>query len=110
MSTVKYPFGPATNDTLTYGATIAKTIDNQKTILTLAMTGDATLNLTIDDEVKPGATLTIIAGSDGTARALTPGSGFTGPVIAGVISKKKCARYEYDGISFKMLALAVQID
>ena len=52
----------------------------------------------------------MIAGSDGTARDLTMGTGLTGPVVAGVISKKKCAHYKYDGTTFKMVALAAQID
>lgn len=95
-----FPFGPATVSALTYASTIAASIYNTKTILTVAMTGNATLNLTINAGTKVGSELHVKIASDGTARDLTPGTGMTGTVVAGTINKTKVATYVYDGSTF----------
>lgn len=95
-----FPFGPATVETLTYAATIATSVNNTMTIMTVALTGNATLNLTVDAETKPGSVLIVKASSDGTARNLTPGTGMTGTAVSGTINKTKTAMYVYDGSTF----------
>ncbi len=104
-----FPFGPASVETLTYAATIASTVNNSMTILTVALTGAATLNLTLDANLRVGSILIVRASSDGTARDLTPGTGMTGTVVAGVINKTKCATYVYNGTAFVHIATQ-QID
>lgn len=112
MSKVKWPFGPATVIApAAHAATVAATIDNAKTFITLpTMTGAVTLDLTVDADLEAGAELILRALSDGTARDITPGTGMTGPVVAGVISKTKVTRYVYDGSKFVNTGLALQID
>jgi predicted polyphosphate/ATP-dependent NAD kinase len=109
---VKWPFGPADlKAPAAHAATVAVTITNAKTFLTLpTMTGAVTVNLTIDGDLEAGAELILRAKSDGTARDVTPGTGLEGPVVAGVINKTKVARYVYDGSKFVNTALALQID
>lgn len=97
--------------TPTAGATTDVTIANQVTIVDLGTLGAAsTVNLTIGANVPVGATLTMIAKSDGTARDVTPGTGFTAPVLSGVISKTKAQSYIYDGTKFVAMGAAVQLD
>ena len=112
MPTIKWPFGPADIQApAAHAAAPAITITNGKTFLTLpTMTGAVTLNLTIDADLEAGAELIVQAKSDGTARDITPGTGMTGPVVAGVISKTKVTRYVYNGTSFVNTSLALQID
>lgn len=99
-----FPFGPASAETLTYASTIAASVNNSKTILSVAMTGNATLNLTIGAGTRVGSELYVKITSDGTARDLTPGTGMTGTAVAGVISKTKVATYVYDGTTFVHVA------
>lgn len=108
----KYPFGPADHQTVTPSATVALTIVNDKTILDFnaALSAGMTINLTIDSEVKKGATLSVKALSDGTARNVTCGTGMTGPGITGTISKTKSAIWEYNGTTFVQMTAAVQLD
>ena len=82
-------------------ATMAVDIDNQLTFVAIdTMAQAGTLNLTVDAEVTAGARLVITAGSDGTARTLTPGTGMTGTAISGTISKSNVIVAEYDGSTF----------
>jgi hypothetical protein len=111
MADISYPFGNADVQTPTYAATLAVTITDRMTILApTAMSGALTVNLTINEGIKAGARLFCYFLSDGTARAVTFGTGFTGPVLAGVISKTKALEFVYDGTTYKPTALGVQID
>lgn len=108
---INWPFGDADKQTPAHAAVQPVTVIDQLTILAPAtMSADITVNLTIDSNVKQGAMLMLIVKSDGTARQVTLGTGFTGLAIAGVISKTKVALFMYDGTTFKPVALAVQID
>ena len=69
-----------------------------------------TVNLTLDQSVRAGARILFIALSDGTARTVTFGTGFTSPTLAGVISKTKAIEFVYDGTTFKPTSAGVQID
>lgn len=98
---VKYPFGPADEQSKDYAATIAATISNSKTVLTLAqMTGAATLNLTLDAELRAGDELLVKVSADATNRTLTPGTGMTGVAQTIVASKSFAIKYEFDGTAF----------
>lgn len=101
MKDPKYPFGPATVASVTPAAVMSLEVENSETVAdlgTLAAAG--TLNLEIDAELKAGARLTVKVKSDGTARDLTLGTGFTGTTVAGTISKTKVASFVYDGTTF----------
>jgi hypothetical protein len=101
MIKVKWPFGPADVKTVADAAAVEVAIDNQLTFMALdTMAQATTLNLTVDAEVTAGARLVITAGSDGTARALTPGTGMTGTAISGTISKSNVIVAEYNGTAF----------
>ena len=93
-----------------YAATIAATIVASTTLINLAeMTGDVTLNLTLNAQLEIGDTLVVKSISDTTARDITLGTGFTGTTIAGVISKTKVATFFFDGTSFLPIA-TIQAD
>ena len=74
-----HPFGNVAKIAVTADTTMAATISEQVTQLTISeMAGAGTLNLTVGAEVNDGAELHIIASADGTGRALTFGTGITG--------------------------------
>jgi len=109
---IKYPLGKAETITATAAATVAVSINNQKTKLkfSAALAADMTLNLTVGGNVEEGAELTIVALSDGTARDITLGTGMSGPVFAGVISKTRVTKYEYWGGAFSPVSAALTLD
>jgi len=89
---------------------IAVTIENQFTIIeTTTLTGNATLNLTIDAQIRKGALLKVLSKTNAT-ESLTPGTGMTGPAYAGVAGKTKSQSWYYDGSTFKPDGVAFQID
>lgn len=108
MANPVFPWGNMTKTTLASAATIAASVSGP-TIFTVALAAAATLNLTIDSETKIGTPIYLRVSSDGTARDLTPGTGMTGTVVAGVINKTKVATYVYDGSAFVHVATQ-QID
>lgn len=108
---VQYPFGAADVQTPAYAASITIVVTDQMTFVAPAvMTGALTLVLSINSGVRPGARLFLTALSDTTARAVTFSTGFTSPVLAGVISKTKTIEFAYDGTTFKPTSVGVQID
>lgn len=100
MQLIKYPFGLATKIVLVFAAIIAQAIDNTYTHLTLAMTGNATLNLTPNAEMPVGSQLVIRASADGTNRTLTPGTGMTGLAVVLTANKSYNLTYEFDGATY----------
>jgi len=111
MADISYPFGNADVQTPTYAATLAVTITDRMTFLApTVMSGALTVNLTINEGIKAGARLFGTFLSDGTARAVTFGTGFTAPVLAGVISKTKTIEFVYDGTTYKPTSVGIQID
>lgn len=95
------PFGLVDAQNVAYGSTIAATIAEQETHLTIAqMTGASTLNLTVGSEVKAGAKLVIMVSADGTGRALTLGTGLTGNAITVTANKTFVIVAERIGSSF----------
>lgn len=109
---IKSPFG--TVDVLALSATGAQalTIDDESVIIdgvTTIATGNRTLNLTINAEIKPGAVIFLKNKTTGTETSI-PGTGMTGPTITGVAGKTFCVQYVYDGTTYKAASAAVQID
>jgi hypothetical protein len=88
MKQPDFPFGPAAAIAVTSGATMAATVEQNETVITISqMTGAGTLNLTIDSELKDGSSLVIRASADGTNRVLTLGTGLTGNAVTVLANK-----------------------
>lgn len=86
-----------------YAATVAADIKQMKTFIQPAeLTGNLTLNLTIDEQVSPGAMLCVKLDADGTNRTFAPGTGFDDScadvtVTADTVVNKT---YIFDGVAF----------
>lgn len=111
MANPKYPFGPADVRSVAPGATVNLSVSNSKTIVNLGeLSAAMTLNAVIDEDLEAGAELHITAKSDGTARNITFGTGFTSPALSGTISKTKVASFVYNGATFLPQGTPLQID
>ena len=109
----KWPFGEAMIILLGVAAG-AQDIEiiNNLTIVDgegVVSTGDRTLNLSIANDVEPGARLIVKNKTTGT-ESLIPGEGMRGTTVTGVAGKTKVVEYVYDGKKFIQTAAAVQID
>lgn len=94
-----------------HAAILALSVTEKETYLKMPqMTGNVTINATIGSHITAGAIVQVEAKSDGTARSVTFGTGFTSPAMSGTISKTKVARFVYDGSTFKPVAAPFQID
>ena len=108
---ISWPQGNANEQTLAYAAAQAVSITNMFTILTFAiLTGDTTLNLTIDELVRPGAMLLLIVPATANADDLALGDGIDAPAIVGVAGKTKTQLFVYNGTKFVPAGAIVQID
>lgn len=111
METINWPHGEADKQTLPYAAVQAVTIVNMMTILVFAiLTGDTTLNLTIDSQVREGARLLVKVPATNNADDLTFGAGIDAPAIVGVATKTKTQEFVYDGTLFVPAGAVTQID
>jgi len=110
---IKSPFGAVDVFALTTAASQPLSISDQYTIIdgvtVPALTNNRTLTLTIDVSVKKGARIFLKTQSTGTETTIA-GTGFTFPTITGVAGKTFCQEYVYDGITFKPVAAAIQIN
>jgi hypothetical protein len=111
MEKINWPFGEADKQELDYALTIAATITNMFTILVLeSLGGVATLNLTVDSQVREGAMVALVVPADDDAYDLTLGTGIDGPVIVGVAGKTNTQGFIYDGTAFRPMGAYCQID
>lgn len=104
--------GVATEVELSATGAQAITITAQHTLLdgyTVEATGNRTLNLTVDSEVKIGAVITVMSKTNGTETTIG-GTSMTASTVTGVAGKTKCWQLVYDGTTFKAVSAAVQID
>ncbi|MEN6423283.1 MAG: hypothetical protein ABFD76_15190 [Smithella sp.] len=86
-----------------YAAAIAVTIKQMNTFLQPAeLTGNATINLTIDTQVTAGAKLMVKLDADATARTVTLGTGFDAGMASVVVKAASIAfvTFIYDGTAF----------
>lgn len=85
-----------------YAAILAVAIKQMSTFLQPEeLTGAATINLTIDAQVTPGAKLHLKLTADGTNRVVTLGAGFAG--LASITVKAAttaCVSFVFDGTAF----------
>jgi len=102
MAAIRSPWGAGTTSVMSATGTQAITINDQDTVIdgaTTQATGNRTLDLTIDSQIKVGATL-IIVNKTAAAETLTYGTGITAPVIIGVAGKTTSQGFKYDGTNF----------
>ena len=98
---IRYPFGKADEQSVTAAATMAATINNSETYITIStLSAAGTLNLTIGSGVRTGDKLYVRTTSDGTARTITFGTGFLAKALAGTISKSNLSTFIFDGTVF----------
>lgn len=111
MATINNPFGAAGTLTIAATGTTSATITNNETVVTslTTLTGNATLDLTISSEVKPGASLHIKVKTTAT-ETFTFGTGIDAPTVTGVAGKTWCQSFWYDGTVFLPSGTRVQID
>jgi hypothetical protein len=109
---VKWPFGEATVKALTATGNQAIDVVNDMTLVdgvTTQATGNRTIILTIDDNVKAGAILHVSLKTNGT-ETTTFSTGMKGKVITGVAGKTKMTAFVYDGTTFNEIGTEVQVD
>ena len=112
MTQIKYPFGLADTKTLSATGAQAIIIDDNLTIIdgvTTQATGNRTINLTIDAELKAGARILLKSKTNATETTIF-GTGISSVTIAGVAGKTKTQGFTYDGSNFLPDGTAVQID
>lgn len=106
----KYLINNSVAVALVYAANMELNVSESRNIVTVAMTGNGTVALSADAKPVLGDEIILKVSSNATARDLTFGSGFTAPVLAGVISKTKVQTLVYDGTNFVATGAPVQID
>lgn len=99
---IVFPFGAATVEKPAAAATVAVSVSNTLHIVEVAgnMTADMTLNATPHPKLLVGSRLIVTAASDGTARSVTFGSGFTAAPLTGTASKRQAIEFIYTGVTF----------
>jgi hypothetical protein len=86
-----------------YAAMIAATVKQMDTFIQPAqLTGNATLNLTIDSQVTPGAKVHLKLAADNTGRTVALGTGFDAAAADVVVPATKVVflTFIYDGAAF----------
>ena len=112
MTQIKWPFGEADTKALTATGAQALVIDDNMTIVdgvTVEATGNRTLDLTVNSEVKAGAKLLVKSKTNATQTTVM-GTGIDGPNIVGSAGKTKTQGFTYDGTVFLPDGASVQID
>lgn len=106
----QYDRGRAEVQSYSSAAAISAKITAGLTVVEVSLGEAATINLDNESTPFPGAEVVVKAASDATGRDVTFGTGFTGPVLAGVANKTKTQRFVYDGTSFIACGAPIQID
>lgn len=111
MTLIKAPFGAGTDLPITATGTTAATITDQITSVgaITTLTGNATLDLTLDTQLKAGAMLFLKVKTTGT-ETFTFGTGIDAPVVTGVAGKTWTQGFWYDGAAFLPMGAKIQID
>lgn len=108
---VVFPFGPADHPTgLAATGAIALTISNQFTIIEPPiLTGNATINLTIDPTMEEGSIILVKVKTTAT-ETTTFGTGFKGAGLTGTAGKTKTKLFVFTGATFDAIGAVEQID
>lgn len=111
MATINSPFGLAGTITIAATGATAATIINQVTYASslTTLTGNATLDLTVDSQVKAGAMLHLKVKTTAT-ETFTFGTAIDAPVVTGVAGKTWTQSFYFDGTTFLPCGAKIQID
>ena len=111
---ILWPEGIITRLALVYAAVITTVaIWNRKTVIDMpVLTGDATLNLTIDAELEDGAELIINVDQDATGRDVILGTGIEGDDLTGVANDKDTILLQYNKSAgvFRVVSIFKTVD
>lgn len=100
---ILYPVGAATIETVAYAATMAlvEPVFNNKSLVEVGqMTGNGTLDLDLDAELREGADLYLKVSADGTERTLTLGTGTDGSTVVVPLNTTVNVHLYFDGTQF----------
>lgn len=108
---INYPFGDADVITIAATGTTAATITEQVTYASTltTLTGNGTLDLTVDSGVKAGALLHLKVKTTAT-ETFTFGTSIDAPTVTGVAGKTWTQSFWYDGTTFLPCGAKIQID
>lgn len=109
---VRYPFGEASQLSLSAAGAQALEIVNSVTVVdgaTVEATADRTINLTIDEGMKAGDRLLFKVKTNATEKTIF-GTGITAASITGVAGKIKTIEFVFDGAGFIPVGAPTQID
>ena len=109
---INEPFGAGESEALTATGVQAITINNGFTVIdgvTVEATGNRTLNLTLNSELRAGAKILLLTKANGTETTIF-GTGITSVTVTGVAGKTHSQAFSYDGTAFYPDGLTVQID
>lgn len=108
---INFPFGDIATASISADASDdAITISANATIITTAtLTSNATLDLTISDEVEPGAFLFVKCTTNGS-ETFTFGTGIEAPVVTGSAGKTWTQGFIYNGTNFYPMGAKIQVD
>ena len=103
VSEDKTPLFPLVDaQTKVFAAAIAIAATQQKTIVVVGtLTGDTTLNVTVDEQVEAGAELIVLMEANSSPRTVTLGTGITGDAITVDANKELNLLCKYDGSNFR---------
>ena len=109
--TTNAPYGAIGTITIAATGTSAVTITNYETTVDAltTLTGNATLDITVDSQVKAGAKLYLKVKTTAT-ETFTFGTGIDAPTVTGVAGKTWCQGFWYDGTTFLPMGAKIQID
>jgi hypothetical protein len=93
-------FPSVETQTPAYAATIAVAVVQMHTNVAIALTGNATINTTVDGEVTTNAEMILKLTADGTDRVVTLGTGMSGSTINVPANSTVYALLKYDGTNF----------
>ena len=106
----KYKIGCAVAFTIAFASEMLANVSESRNIITINLTGAGSLDISPDAKPVIGDEIILKVSSDGTARDLSFGSGFSAPTLTGVTNKTKTQRFVYDGSKFIATGAAVQIN
>lgn len=108
---LKAPFGAIATASISADASDdAITINAYETYITTAtLTGNATLDLTVNSELPAGAKIHIKCTTNGS-ETFTFGTKIEGPVVTGSAGKTWCQSFVYNGTNFYPMGAKIQID